>query len=529
MTNPFLDAANNPSSATASSVGDATSSIANQTVEVVSRKLKNVPPQSERLGKIRPRYGVQTETENGAVTTFGNEFAERGQWAYIKLLTSQTQAQGYKSGSTNRYLSTGSQDLVGEGSIVSSMIDEGGKSSFGYDGFLLTGVSSDLSEKVQITEVFGDNEVIYYFGRQPMLFNISGVLFDSPDNTWFTDWLRLYSEFMRGTQTAKNYELLKLVLPNMAITGTMTSFSWRQDSQRDVDIPFSFQFIAKVIQPIPATGKFPVSNTGAKNIDFSFAAKVTSQKSINDLKGQSAQLTGVISNPSSSLRDKAAALSQLGTGVGGQYGVFLNQSKNTLDGYKSTIDGWTQAETSGTKSLLSSELFQSVTSSLNGIRMNLFSPVYGILSSLTKLVANTFTSASTVINSMIIPVRGIVRDVINISNQATNLVNTTNSSITALGRNTVGQLKGLESDFNTAVKSVKKAAGAIATAPVTAAQAVSNIFTSGQLPYQTPFLSVLSKSPYVRASLTITNKLPPTKHSILVNMPKYSSKTANKL
>ena len=83
------------------------------------------------------------------------------------------------------------------------------------------------------------NEVIYYFGRQPLIFNLTGVLIDSADNNWFVDWVKLYSEFFRGTQTAKNYELIKIVLPNMIITGTISAFSWQQDSSRDTDIPFS--------------------------------------------------------------------------------------------------------------------------------------------------------------------------------------------------------------------------------------------------------------------------------------------------
>lgn len=484
---------------------------------------------SERLFKARPRYARQDQTyiteSNGTVTNI-DAAGSRGDWAYIKLITSKEQEAGYLSGNTRRDIKN-KDSLIGRGSVVSDMVNP--NTGAGYDRFLITSVSCQMSEKVQITEVFGDSEVVYYFGRQPLIFNIGGLLIDSADNDWFYTWLNTYSEFLRGTQTARNYELLKIVLPNMILTGTMSGFAWSQDASRDTDIAFNFQFIAKIVEPRPAQTGAMVNSNKIRGVNFSKVAAFTSQKQINDLKGQINSLSSVIQNPQSSLKDRSLALNKLGTGVGGSFGAFLEASKGTLDGVKSTTDGWSTSVLGAATSVRTSALFQTVTSSLNGIRANLFSPVYGILSSLTKLVSNTFNSVNSIFNSLINPVRTILRDITNISRQAIALVNLVNSSIVGVGRNVNSQLRGVKQDYKTAIKTLKKAAGTIAAAPISAAQSVKVMFNSGALNAGSAFLTSTPKIAFVRPSINITGKKPPTRLSLLAGTAEYLPKTANEL
>ena len=121
----------------------------------------------------------------------------------------------------------------------------------GYDRFLLTDFNVSYSEKTQIMTTFGDNEVVYYFGKNPVIINLSGVLVDSLTNDWFGNFINLYNNFLRGTQLARNFEMLQLVLPNMTIVGSILSLSHQQTSTRDTDIPFSMQFYAKQIMMLP--------------------------------------------------------------------------------------------------------------------------------------------------------------------------------------------------------------------------------------------------------------------------------------
>lgn len=165
---------------TSLSVSERTSSLASSVSDLAKGKssssqgaLRNDGTiiQSERLFTARARY-AQVNPDRPDAT--------RGDFAYIKLLTSQKQYTEYLAGTNNRQITY--KDLIGPDGALTSMADPKGDKTYGYDRFLLTGVRASLTEKVQVTEVFGDNEVLYFFGRQPMVFNLSGILIDSPDN-----------------------------------------------------------------------------------------------------------------------------------------------------------------------------------------------------------------------------------------------------------------------------------------------------------------------------------------------------------
>ena len=480
---------------------------------------------NERLYLTRARYGATYLNESGGKNLEGS----RGQWAYIKLLTSQKQFLEYTGNTSSRDVTY--KDLLGPEGPVAFMSDPTNTNTKpGYDRFLLTGVSCSMNEKVQISEVFGDSEVVYYFGREPLIFNLSGVLVDSADNLWFTDWLKLYSDFLRGSQTARNYELIKIVLPNMAITGTISGFSWQQDSNRDVDIGFSFQFIAKVVEPLPVAGSKEnmISNKVSK-VNFATVAKLIPQSQINSLKNQIGGLTSIIQNPSSSLKDKSDAMSKIGSGLGGTFDSFLASSGSSISSFQKTIDGWTKSSVSAVNSIKSTSMFQTVTSSLNGIRTNLFSPIYGVLSSLTKLVTNVFGAATSVFNALVTPVRNILRDITNISNQAVALVNTVNSAIKGFGRNISGQLKGVSSDYQAAIKALNRAAGAIGSAPRSVAHTIADMFSNGVVTSGAPFLANTPKLTFTRPTLSSGGSIPKTKVALLQSVAVYSSSTANVL
>jgi len=386
-----------------------------------------------------------------------------------------------------------------------------------------------MSEKTQIMEVFGDSEVVYYFGRRPLVFSIRGVLIDSPDNNWFAEWMKMYNDFLRGSQLARNYELVKLVLPNMILTGSISSMSWAQDSSRDIDIPFNFEFIAKIVEPRDATPEGMPTSNQLSYVNFSAVNGFATQSQINSLKGQVAVLTSTIQDPFASLIQKGAALNALGTGLGGAFGSFLESSKGGINSFQKRVDSWIAAENSYVNSIKNSAMYQTVTSSLNGIRTNLFSPIYGVLSSLTKLVSNTFNAATTLFNNLITPVRNILRDITSISKKAIALVNLVNSSIKGFGRNVTGQLRGTADDFKTAIKTLKKAAGTVATSPASVGQSIRTMFSSGGFSADPPFLRTSVKLTFSSPSLTSSGSSPSTKVALLRAMEGYTPESASSL
>jgi len=419
----------------------------------------------------------------------------RGQFAYIKLLTNPALKTAYTTGDITKreVFDSNAKELF---SWASNMV-----SGDGYSKFLLTGVSGQFNEKVQVREVFGDGEVAYFFGRQPVYLSLSGILIDSPDNQWFTDWVRMYSEFFRGTQLAKNYELLKLVLPNMTAIGTVVGMAWNQDSSSDVDVGFTLQFLVQSIAPNPVVSANMVNTNGVKLISFPKAAGFLDKAGINVLKNQvtKAQLTGAFKNPASTLADKAGLIAQLGQGV---------------QSFQKSVDSVTSSVKGEVSDILASPLVSSVGSTLNGIRSTLFSPIYGVLSSLTKLLTTVTSGAKTIFDAFVQPVRNTLRDITNIARQASALEGQVTRSIDGLGRYFGSQLSGVQTDYKAAITAIGRATGSVASVPGTALVGVSALHSGGAISGSTAFLKSNPRSPFSRAVLK-SGTSTPTKPAIL--------------
>ena len=514
MSNVYDAASTTPGAAAQSSVSERNSLAAGRGGAATSSSTDTLV-QSERLFSARARYGSEKLNFTSSGESLGGY---RGEWAYMKLLTSSQQYSQYLKGTSTR--------KVAYSDIVSGMADPSAGKETGYDRFIISSVSADMTEKIQITEVFGDNEVIYYFGRQPLIFNFTGYLIDSPDNNWFEQWIQMYTEFLRGTQLAKNYELIRLVLPNMVLTGSISSFSWSQDSARDVDTPFRFQFIAKIVEPKPALNAGMSNINRLSSIDWSKANKFLGQDQINSKKGQLDNLSAVIKNPTASLRQKSAALSQIGKTTGGIVGSWGEAFSGKASDFQKTIASWDSAQLSFFKDVEESAVYQSVTSSLSGIRTNLFSPIYGVMTSLSKLVSNTFNSANRVFNNLITPLRGVIQDVTRISNQAIALVDLVNSSIRGLGRNVTSSLKGVTSDYKTAIKTLGKASGTIMHSPITVSNAVLTMFKDSSLSSTPAFLQVTPRLSSSKSVVRPGASLPSSKIALLGGISEFSSKSS---
>lgn len=452
--------------------------------------------QTERLFTVRSRGAFVNQSAGG----------DRGNRAYIKLLTSNPSAP--RSGTEGGFAEPAI--LQGDGNPLDQAINSGSSKYGGYADFLLTGIRCSLDEKMQITETFGDGEVVYYFGRQPIMFSFSGILVDSQDNDWFTQFVTMYGHVMRGSKLAQNYELLKIVLPNMELVGTIPHMSWQQDSQNDVQIQFEFQFLAKQVIPLAVTPlNGPLSNS-ANLIDFGTADSFLSQKGINSVRAQAGAVLQSISNPKSSIGDIGAALLGYGHGVSGGLGSLIGPGRLSppgVTGLSQAIDGITGTVNGVTSSI--TDIFHSISSNLAGVRASLFSPIYGVLSSLTKLVRSINGDVSKIFNSMISPVADIIRDVVNISSQAAGLVNLVNRSLHA-GFGIVGLGDNARAYFG----SLLNTRGSLSTQPWTATMSIRQLVSLGRIPLNSGFMQ---NQP--RAVLSSSSGALPSKAALLNSGP----------
>jgi hypothetical protein len=416
----------------------------------VTSDLLGVGYSNERLFTITPRSALSPATGG-----------DRGYRGYIQLASSNP---------VNVYdTSIYSPSIAGSGGTLDQAVN-GGQYG-GYANFLITGLQCQLSEKIQITETFGDGEVYYYFGRQPIGITVSGILIDSVENDWFTQWMFMYGQVLRGTQTASRYQLIRLYLPTMVLVGTIASMSFNQTSERDCDIPFQFQFMAKEIIPIPVMNTNMVLASAASYLNIGQASTFLDQVGLNSLKSSLAQFSSMVTSSTSGVSNIAQGIT----------------------GFSNTI-------TANLNSV--SSAFYSVTATLAGLRASLFSPIYGVLSSLTKLVG-AISGVVNAFESTVTEVNNIVRDLQNISSIAIGLVTLANAALfdgggALLGGNNISTPSASPATLQ-AIGNLSNSAGVISTAPPTLFQYLQSYVAAGQIPVSSEFMQNQSI-----ASLTVS-------------------------
>jgi hypothetical protein len=468
--------------------------------------------QTERLFTLRPR-GTNTANVGGG---------DRGSRAYIRLLTTDGSASLNRQTGHNEGL--GGTSLSASGGPLDQAINGGGGFG-GYADFFVTDIRCSLDEKLQITETFGDGEVAYYFGRQPIMMNVSGYIFDSQDNSWFTEFLSMYGQVLRGTELARNYELVKLVLPNMYVIGSFTHVDWGQNSSRDTDIQFSFQFLVKQLVPIAIRVPGVPTSSDSGLINFDAIPNFVSQAGINTVKNSMSSLQSLIQDPTSTSGQIAAGITGIGSGLsagisdlGNTFGVGSNTFGFTTDGSGSSASSSIGSALSSAGDTISG-IFSSVSANLTGLRASLFSPIYGVLSSLTKLVKNAAGSINSIFNALTSPVRDIIRAVSDISNQAVGIVNLVNHTIQGL----TGQVTSIDNQVRIALGGLKNAAGVITNAPKTISQSIGELVNSGRLPITTGYLQ---NKPMASLSSSGTT---PSKLALLNSGKKYTAQSGASL
>lgn len=390
-----------------------------------------------------------------------------------------------------------------------------GTKSTGWGDFLLTDVQCSMNEKVQIMEVFGDNFVSYFFGKSPTTFTIGGILIDDVDNEWFPNFLEVYDKFLRGTQLARKSVLLELSLPNVVVIGAITSFSYNQNANRDTDIPFTMQVVAKAVTPKPIDLPQVKPESVKDVLKFSSVNKFLDKNGINTIKAAS-NLTALVQAPTTSLASINKGISDLSTmyasglssafsggapliqtggpvnnAVTNEFGqvnpIPLGQTP-TIDSnvsYSTGVGPYSENKpgqdfskiTNGVGTLVNKLTLGGVSSTLTGFKSSIFSPVFGFLSSITKTVKAVTGDISKILLSFTSPVNSILRDINGVTSEVLKVVNLITSSINQL----IGIPKKTINEITAMINGLKRAAGAITRIPISISSSVGELFTAARI------------------------------------------------
>jgi hypothetical protein len=184
-----------------------------------------------------------------------------------------------------------------------------GLSQGGISNFIIQQLQETRVEKQQIVETFGE-DYIFFFGERPRFINVSGVLLNTADFNWKSEFWANYEKYLRGTKLVENNARLYLYFDDIVVEGYLVQASTTQQAVKPYHLPFNFQmfvsnyailstvgsiyFQQDAQQAIPQGGVLPDS----KEAQAELAAKAARQGSPGGLTGFLATTSEYLSSAS---------------------------------------------------------------------------------------------------------------------------------------------------------------------------------------------------------------------------------------
>lgn len=166
-------------------------------------------------------------------------------------------------------------------------------STFNYSNYIIQRIEETRQEKSQILETFGDS-YIFFFGERPRLLSVSGVLVNTTDFNWRSEFWFNYENVLRGTKLVEQNARVYLFWDDIIVEGYMLGASARDDAETPYHIPFSFTLFV--------TNHMYLSNVGDENYPITHAVMLEPllhnkdvTKALQELKAQNKETQKYIS------------------------------------------------------------------------------------------------------------------------------------------------------------------------------------------------------------------------------------------
>lgn len=214
-----------------------------------------------------------------------------------------------------------------------------GRSSH-YSNFIIQTIQEQRVEKQQIVETFGE-DYIFFFGERPRFLNVSGILLNTKDFNWKSEFWANYDQYLRGTKLVEQNARLYLYFDDVVVEGYIVSAGTQQDSMNPYHLPFQFQMFVCNYAILSTVGSVFFQQDAE-------AAQQASQGVPTDFGGQGLASGGVGPNTTQGGQDIATASARQGAS-GGLTGFLASASQflqtadfsiqNTLEVIKNTFYG----------------------------------------------------------------------------------------------------------------------------------------------------------------------------------------------
>lgn len=119
--------------------------------------------------------------------------------------------------------------------------------------FLIQSVQEQRAEKQQIVLTFGE-PYIFFFGEQPRIINVSGVLLNTEDFNWRAEWWANYDQYLRGTQCVRQRTRVYLSWDDIIVEGYIMACTAQEEASNRNIVQFQFQMFLTNYENISSIG-----------------------------------------------------------------------------------------------------------------------------------------------------------------------------------------------------------------------------------------------------------------------------------
>ena len=180
-------------------------------------------------------------------------------------------------------------------SLIPSTAPTKAATSLVYSNFILQNVDDVRQEKSQLMETFGDTYV-FFFGERPRILQVSGLLFNTLDFNWRSEFWKNYETVFRGTKLVEQNARLYLHWDDIIVEGYVLGAQAQDVADLPYHIPFSFTLFVTNHTYLSAIGDdmYPV-RYGAKvtPLQDSLGGALRSDSFLNTLAGGNSTKAGV--------------------------------------------------------------------------------------------------------------------------------------------------------------------------------------------------------------------------------------------
>lgn len=143
-----------------------------------------------------------------------------------------------------------------------------------YSNFIIQQVQDSRQEKQQILETFGDS-YIFFFGERPRVLSVSGLLINTVDFNWRTEFWHNYEHVLRGTKLVEQDARIYLHWDDIIVEGYMIEAMARDDAASPYHVAFSFQLFVTNHTYLSTVGDDDYPITHAVNLDATLRGSVS--------------------------------------------------------------------------------------------------------------------------------------------------------------------------------------------------------------------------------------------------------------